>query len=240
MKMKKIFAMFLCLSILGALFYYTEVGAEAAGSGVKSVYAIKSVSEIKSPNRDYLIVVNNQNKYEFGGYYDINIQKDLVYCVNDVDGDTMAAEKAAYLAYTMLKQDLEADGIKVGIYDGYRTAADQQYLIDLLRTPDNPVADVGYSESHTGLLLSVVVWDSAKNAWAETLDSAKVRAEFAAMHAKAADYGFIVRYPDGKEDITGLSYRPSNLRFVGSPETAHAIMDNGLTLEEYVAKISNK
>ena len=126
-------------------------------------------------------------------------------------------------------------GIKIGIYDGYRTAADQEYLIELLRTPTNPVMDVGYTECHTGLLLSIVVWDDAKNAWAESLDNAKVRANFEKMHACATDYGFIVRYPEGKESVTGLTYRPSNMRFVGSTETAHAIMDNGLTLEEYKA-----
>ena len=225
--------------IMGLIMDAKRANAAEGTTGVKAVYAIKfdNIAQVKNPNRDYLIMVNNQNKYEFGGYYDINIQKDLAYCVNDVDGDTMAAEKAAYLAYTMLKRDMAAEGIKIGIYDGYRTAADQEYLIGLLRTPTNPVADVGCTECHTGLLLSIVVWDDNKGAWAETLDDAKVRANFEKMHARAADYGFIVRYPEEKESVTGLSYRPSNMRFVGSAEVAHAIMCNGLTLEEYKASL---
>lgn len=237
--MKRIFALTLLEALIAVSVFSIGISAEAAEKA-DSTYEItmETISEVENPNRDYLIIVNSDNKYEFGSYYDINIKKDLVYCTNDVDGDTMAAEKAAYLAYTMLKRDLAADGIKIGIYDGFRTAADQQYLINLLRTPTNPVYDVGYSESHTGLLLSVVVWEDAKGAWAETLDSAKVRANFAKLHSRAADYGFIVRYPEGKEDVTGLSYRPSNLRFVGSAAVAHAIMDNGLTLEEYLANLA--
>ena len=236
--MKKL-SIFVAAAMLFGAFGLIAFSTNAKAADVNSVYKIKfdNIDLVKNPNRDYLILVNPEHKYEFGGYYDINIKNDLAYCVNDVDGDTMAAEKAAYLAYTMLKRDMAAKGIKIGIYDGYRTAEDQEYLIELLRTPNNPVFDVGCTECHTGLLLSVVVWDSAKGDWAETLGNPKVRKDFDTVHEAAVDYGFIVRYPEGKEAITGLSYRPSNLRFVGSAEVAHAIMDNGLTLEEYKANL---
>ncbi len=235
--MKKLFSILAVAMVIGLSF--SSLSVKAAKRDIRSVYDItmKDIDLVENPNRDYLIIVNKDNKYEFGGFYDINVKKDLVFTVNDVDGDTMAAEKAAYLAYTMLKAEMAKEGIKIGIYDGYRTAADQKFLIGLLRTPENPVSDVGYSESHTGLLLSIVVWDKSKNAWAETLDSAQVRADFDKMHEKALDYGFIVRYPEGKEDITGLTYRPSNMRFVGSDLTAYDIAGSGLTLEEYVANL---
>lgn len=202
-----------------------------------STYEILRAQEIANPNRDYMILVNQNHKYEFGSFYDINLKKDLVYCTNDVDGDVMAAEKTAYLAYTLLKRDLAEQGIKVGIYDGYRSAADQDFLIDMLRTEDNPVWDVGLTEHHTGLLLTIVMWDDKTGAWAETLDNPTVKKNFDIMHAKAADYGFILRYPEGKESITGMSYRPADMRYVGTAENAHAIMDSGLTLEEYVASL---
>ena len=234
---KRFFAVIMACAFVGACAY--PITATAAKNDVRSVYDINinDIDQIEDSNRDYLIIVNKDNKYEFGGYYDINIKNDLVYTVNDVDGDVMAAEKVAYLCYTMLKKDLAEEGIKIGIYDGYRTAADQEFLIKLLRTPTNPVADVGYSETHTGLLLSIVVWDTKAGKWAETLDSPQVKADFDRMHEKALDYGFIVRYPEGKEDITGLTYRPSNMRFVGSEITAWNIHDSGLTLEEYVANL---
>ncbi|HEY0828410.1 MAG TPA: M15 family metallopeptidase, partial [Bacilli bacterium] len=48
----------------------------------------------------------------------------------------------------------------------------------------------------------------------------------------AAEYGFIVRYLDGKESITGYKYEPWHLRFVGV-EMATEIKEKGIVLEEY-------
>ena len=48
-----------------------------------------------------------------------------------------------------------------------------------------------------------------------------------------ADYGFVVRYPDGKTDITGVEYEPWHLRYVGT--CARYIMEHGLCLEEFLA-----
>ena len=47
-------------------------------------------------------------------------------------------------------------------------------------------------------------------------------------------YGFILRYPKGKEEVLGYMMEPWHFRFVGSPEVAKEIFDKGLTLEEYV------
>ncbi|TGV14930.1 D-alanyl-D-alanine carboxypeptidase family protein, partial [Mesorhizobium sp. M00.F.Ca.ET.186.01.1.1] len=48
----------------------------------------------------------------------------------------------------------------------------------------------------------------------------------------AAEHGFIIRYPDGKEAITGYMYEPWHLRYVGV-EIAKQISEQGITLEEY-------
>ena len=48
-----------------------------------------------------------------------------------------------------------------------------------------------------------------------------------------ADYGYIVRYPLGKEDVTGISYEPWHIRYVGVPH-AGLMSESGLTLEEYI------
>lgn len=221
--------------VVGQIIGLAQASSQVFAKEHSSTYEIVRGQEINNPNRDYLILVNQKNPYRFGDYYDINLQKDLVFMVNDVDGDTMAAEKAAYLSYTMLKRDLADMGIKVGIYDGYRSAADQEYLNDFVTaTAYNP----GYTEHHTGLLLTIVMWDDKTNAWATTLDNPNVRKGFGVMHEKAADYGFILRYPEGKESVTGLAYRPAEMRYVGTAETAHAIMDSGLTLEEYLADLN--
>ena len=54
---------------------------------------------------------------------------------------------------------------------------------------------------------------------------------------QSREYGFILRYPEGKEHITGIDYEPWHFRYVGK-EAAAIIMDNGLTLEEFVESIS--
>ena len=51
-----------------------------------------------------------------------------------------------------------------------------------------------------------------------------------------ADYGFILRFPKGKESVTGVIYEAWHFRYVGDPTVAHAIMDNNLCLEEYLAQ----
>ena len=57
------------------------------------------------------------------------------------------------------------------------------------------------------------------------------------LWAHSREYGFILRYPEGKEHITGIDYEPWHFRYVGK-EAAAIIMDNGLTLEEFVESIS--
>ena len=53
-------------------------------------------------------------------------------------------------------------------------------------------------------------------------------------HAKLADYGFILRYLDGMEHITGYGYEPWHIRYVKDVDIAKEISDAGITLEEYL------
>ena len=52
------------------------------------------------------------------------------------------------------------------------------------------------------------------------------------LAANCSKYGFIIRYPKGKESVTGYKYEPWHIRYVGK-EKAEAITKSGLTLEEY-------
>ena len=90
-----------------------------------------------------------------------------------------------------------------------------------------------YSEHHTGLVIDICVIKDGKI----INDNDEMIAErdlFSEIHAKLADHGFILRYLEGKDDITGYAYEPWHFRYVGSPEIAKEIMDKGLTLEEYL------
>lgn len=85
------------------------------------------------------------------------------------------------------------------------------------------VARPGYSEHHTGLAADVdSTWDGldwlAENCWR---------------------YGFVVRYPEGKTEITGTIYEPWHFRYVGK-ELAKELYDSGLCMEEYVQMLTQQ
>ena len=54
------------------------------------------------------------------------------------------------------------------------------------------------------------------------------------VHAKLADYGFILRLPEGREHITGYAYEPWHIRYVGDAGSAKEITAEDITLEEYL------
>lgn len=197
------------------------------------------------PYLDYLTIVNQDHRYEFGGAYDKALQDDLIY-VSDCYGVPTLVEKAAYLAFGMLKQDLHQQGFEIELFSAYRTEEDQQWVLDHFGNLEgwsetNTVAEPGYSEHHTGLMIEYVVWwpdETTKTydlTWyTETAERQAQNPEFKTIRKTLADYGFIERYPRGKEEITGVKCAPYELRFVGSSEVAHQIMDNDLCLEEYL------
>lgn len=85
----------------------------------------------------------------------------------------------------------------------------------------------GESEHQTGLALDMHNMESADEKFAET-DA------FRWMRKNAWKFGFILRYPEGKEDITGVGFEPWHWRFVGRTN-AKKIYDGALTLEEFVS-----
>lgn len=86
----------------------------------------------------------------------------------------------------------------------------------------------GTSEHETGLSIDVTTHDGACAAQDCFGDSD----ESAWLAKNAHDYGFIIRYPKGKEDITGYKYEPWHIRYVGV-DVATEIYDANMTLEEY-------
>ena len=197
-----------------------------------------------NPERDYLTVVNEKNEYKFGGTYDKKLQKDIIY-VSDYSGELTPIEKGTNAAFSLLKQRLRDKGVEIELYSGYRTKDDQQWVYDTYSNlegwaENNKVVKPGFSEHHTGLLLNIVVWwpDEkvlSKRVWTtETAERQGKNPDFRVIHENLADFGFIDRYPAGKEEFTGMPSEPYEIRFVGSSKVAHEIMDGGLCLEEYL------
>lgn len=196
-----------------------------------------------NPERDYLVVVNAENPYAFDSEYDVALQKDLVKTVDPVVGELNRVEKATYVAFCLLRDSLTAKGMDVGIYSAQRNEQEQDevyaYYSNLKGWAEtNTVLPSGLSEHHTGLLLNVVIKyseDGEDPIWyTETAERQQTIPYFKLLHETLADFGFIDRYPAGKEAITGSKCEPYEIRFVGSSKIAHAIMDNNLCLEEYL------
>jgi zinc D-Ala-D-Ala carboxypeptidase len=93
-------------------------------------------------------------------------------------------------------------------------------------------APPGTSEHETGLAIDITGGDG--KCAAEQCFAGTKEAEW--LENNAAEYGFIIRYPKGKEEITGYQYEPWHLRYVGK-EIAKNITKRGITLEEYYNSI---
>ena len=92
------------------------------------------------------------------------------------------------------------------------------------------VAPPGYSEHHTGLALDIITpsYQVLNEGYADTAAAIWLR-------DNAHRFGFILRYPKDKQEITGVVFEPWHYRFVGK-EAAEAIHAQGLCLEEYLGK----
>ena len=121
------------------------------------------------------------------------------------------------------------EGIKLWMTSGYRSYYDQEYIYngyvkrDGQEKADTYSARPGHSEHQTGLAydLNDLDWN-----FGETPEGIWVA-------ENCYKYGFILRYPEGKEEITGYKYEPWHIRYVGV-EKATEIYESGLCLEEFL------
>lgn len=100
------------------------------------------------------------------------------------------------------------------------------------------LTEPGHSEHHTGLALDIVdeEWIVAGRGL-ETEYETQASQQW--LVDNMVDYGFILRYPLGKEDITGIQYEPWHFRYVGS-DNATFMADNNLVLEEYIELLNKR
>jgi len=164
--------------------------------------------------------------------------KDLVYPdVRFTFDDKIDKRKMRQAAATALEEMFgaaEVDGIYLAGVSAYRSHETQKALFkryverDGYEKAKTYSAEPGTSEHETGLAIDVS--GSTGKCAAEDCFAGTVEAIWLANNAP--NYGFIIRYPEGKEDITGYKYEPWHLRYVGV-EIAKEIDSEGLTLEEY-------
>ncbi len=185
---------------------------------------------------NYLVYVNGQNPVDES--WEKMIAPHLVTCTNHFEGDDTeyVLEKQTYEQFEKLRTALLELGIRIELDSATRTIAKQQAIIDEFTAKFGAeyarkyAARPGYSEHHTGLALDTALVIDGKY----ICDNDEMMAQKEineVIWSKLADYGFILRYP-GKN---GGLFESWHYRYVGSPEVAHEIMDNGLTLDEYLA-----
>ncbi len=137
--------------------------------------------------------------------------------------------------------DARAVGLNPYVNSGYRTAQVQQSLMDeeindymvqgyseaeARRLAEQWVAVPGTSEHQLGLAVDISMEDTATQTTSDMWQW---------LMKNSYKYGFILRYPEDKTDITGISYEPWHYRYVGR-EAAEEIYRSGLCLEEYLSK----
>ena len=143
-------------------------------------------------------------------------------------------DSTALAAFDEMQKAAYADGCNIYISSGYRSYARQVEIYNRYVAQDGQeYADTyssrpGYSEHQTGLTFDL---NSIDISFADTPEGKWVA-------ENCHKYGFIVRYPEDKEDITGYTYEPWHIRYLGV-EKATAVYESGLCLEEYLGITSS-
>ena len=125
--------------------------------------------------------------------------------------------------------DAKKDNIKLWITSGFRsyslqTSLYNNYVLkDGKEKADTYSARPGHSEHQTGLAMDLNIVDSSFEGTKEAIWIAD----------NCYKYGFIIRYPKGKEEITGYKYEPWHVRYLGK-ELSEKVYKSGKTLEEYL------
>ncbi len=183
---------------------------------------------------DYTILVNNKNL--LSSEY---IPQDLVE-INEPMGsklDKTYVNKLnikAYHAFKKMQKDALKEGYEIFIDSSYRTYNYQKKIFDKTVQEKGEkhalkfVAKPGGSEHQTGLAIDIIFRRNNKMIEEQNENDPEIKWLF----LNAYKYGFILRYPKGKEKITGFNFEPWHFRFVGK-ELAKKIFSENITLEEY-------
>lgn len=211
--------------------------SEATASPLVFKADLSSYEEYMNPeNRDeYLFLVNTENPLD-----ENYVPTDLLGSIYTRDDGraTQKLRKYACLALEAFLKEAEACGIKgVTVTSGYRSYEYQSQLfqneINIMGSFDEAAKNVnppGSSEHQSGLCVDMHNLSSASTAFAKTEE-----AEW--LKENAYKFGYILRYPKDKTDITGISFEPWHFRYVGRYH-ATKMHEYKMCLEEYIEYIN--
>lgn len=180
---------------------------------------------------EYLVLVNKDNVLDRTYIPDDLINSSSRYKENILVNKTLLDN------FRLMALDANMLGYDIDIMSGYRDYLYQEKIYDKLLKEKGfaytfrSIAKPGCSEHQTGLAIDICVYKDNKCYIEHEIEDTE---EGKWLIDNAYRYGFILRYPKGKEDITGYNYEPWHLRYVG--DIASYIYFNNLTLEEYLEK----
>ncbi len=205
------------------LAHHESEGMEKAG---------EAGNDAASPDDWDILLVNNRHP----------IPEDYEFTLGTIMGNLQCDERIIPELLEML-QEAKQDGISLEICSPYRTDERQVALferkikrymkkgmsyMDAYKVAAQTVTVPGTSEHQIGLALDIYTgsYRVLDEGFGETKEGIWLREH-------CSEYGFILRYPKGKEYITGIEYEPWHFRYVGKT-AAKVIMEQEITLEEYV------
>lgn len=187
--------------------------------------------EIKESDTAKDILININKYYKVNEDYEpqdiTNISLQYAYANNKLS-------KVANEAFISMWNEAKEQDLKLIVNTSYRTYQNQEKMYENTkaasgsRVADNTVARPGHSDHQSGLSIDVFEINS------QSMSTFKDSPAYAWLKENAYKYGFIERYPEGKEYITGFTYEPWHWRYVGV-EAAKRIQEENITFDEYYA-----
>lgn len=222
-----------------------SVQSETVSGGSTSSETVGSSETVEKPDETanwYLKLVNPDNSVTTDFINNVDLAKiDERYSSGSDSAKYFDSRAVSYL--NDMCRAASDDGVSLVVISSYRTYSYQEQLFKkrvarfvnegyseekATAKAATIVAVPGTSEHHMGLAVDI-------NSVEESFENTKA---FKWLKEHAADYGFIMRYPKDKQDITEIIYEPWHYRYVGV-EHAKAMNSLGLCLEEYINYLKN-
>ncbi|MES2931056.1 MAG: CapA family protein [Patescibacteria group bacterium] len=163
---------------------------------------------------------------------------DLVKLDKSISTTTLCLTRETTEALKKMADAAKKERLSILASSAFRSYATQKAILAQNIKEGNPnatiaVAKPGYSEHQLGVAADLtsasIAYASAAHVFGDTLESAW-------LQEHAHEYGFVLSYPKGKQDITGYMYEPWHYRYVGT-DYARAMKESGLTVNQYLKEI---
>ena len=200
---------------------------------------------LEDMNPDFIILANKHYLLEEGFYVKplvkvkkLKLKKDgsvKTAGVRWAVGSQMKLQEDCYKALVAMSDAAREDGYNLYLKSAYRSWKTQNtmYRNRLKKNhgkDDGWVSKAGASDHQTGLGCDVIPRSWIKAEGMNAKMAREPECQWMAEHCQ--EFGFILRYPEDKEDVTEINYEPWHMRYVGIPAATY-IMENGLCLEEF-------